>query len=1293
MKFPSIRIEGSIFSSDILEKIEQGDIGGQLAKDFGFDSNIKVKDEIAVAWADANSLWKILKGRTENLKEGESGTSETRKYWIIPFLGLLGYDIENYRSAQEISGKNYAISHYASNKDKFPVHIMGVNDSLDRKRESGGPRMSPHSLLQEYINLTEHLYAIVSNGLTLRLLRDSSRLVKLSYIEFDLEKMFEEDQFTDFAVLFRLLHASRMPVTKETAADSLVEKYHLDALESGDRIRSGLSLAVENSIRQFGTGFLNNPENKKLIEAIESDKANTGLLHINLLRLIYRILFLLVIEERNLVYPDRYDKNLRDIFYNYYSVSSLRKISELKYLSNKKFNNLWIQLKNTFLLFENEHSGKALGLKPLSGDLFGESAIELIKDCDLENKYLLECLNNLNFYRNEKGQQFRVNYSALSVEEFGSVYEGLLEYKPAIHKSNGKYEYALEKGSERSMSGSHYTPDELVQPLIKHSLDYIIEDKLKEKDKEKALLSITVCDVACGSGHILLNAARRIAIELAKVRSGEDQPNPTEYRKALKDVIKNCIYGVDKNPLAVELCKVALWLESHNPGEPLNFLDHKIKCGDSIVGLAHKEELEKGIPTEAFKTLPGDDKNVASEFRKKNNSEIQRRKKKQIALKFQEKVDKEIKNISGQINEISSLPESTPEEVEIKKAKYLELNSDNDWWKLKVLSDIQVAQFFIAKTFENKNNIITDSDYFEYLYNERQLVGQKVGEAMGVAQKNKFFHWFLEFPEVLNEGGFDCIIGNPPFLGGSKISGFYSDNYLNYLLFNYIDTTGRCDLVGFFVRRNFSILKIEHSVVSIISTNTISQGDTKKSSLDYILNNSGEINFAIKSIKWPGKAAVEVSLLSITKGVCKEKKFISNREVLSINSFLEEGNNNSATLYLLNQNESLSFEGIKLMGTGFILEEKLAKELIKKDSKNLDILFPYLNGDDLNSTVTQNASRWVINFFEWSEQEARKYPEAYKIVESLVKPVRLLQNDKKAKKLWWIYQRTRPELIKALKGLDKTIVVAKTSKSLAFELVSTKQVLNANLSIITLSNFQHFSILQSSIHFHWAWKYCTTMKTDLIYTPTTIFQPFPFPQNLSSKIEQQLETLGEFYHEHRKQLMLEIQLGLTKTYNQFHNKHLSSFKEDYSDSIDDLQIKEIEKKFGKETKNLINHFKKGEPNISLFKAIEGIEKLRQLHVEMDNAVLEAYGWQDIELRHDFYEVDYLPENDRVRFTIHPDARREILKRLLELNHKIHEEEVAAGLWDKKKTKSKKKLNVVGEPEVGLFDGVKENENV
>ena len=230
MKYPSIRIEGAILSADILDKIEQGELPGQKPKDFGFDgSNVRVKDEIVKAWADAQDMWRIYKRKTENVPESKAGTTETRNFWIVPLLGLLGYDVELFRKAQEIHGKTYAISHRANNINQFPIHIMGFRDSLDKKRQDSGPRMSPHALVQEYINLNEHLYALVSNGLTIRLLRDSSRLIKLSFVEFDLDRMFEEEHFTDFALLFRLNHCSRMPIKQTEGPDSLIEWYQQDS--------------------------------------------------------------------------------------------------------------------------------------------------------------------------------------------------------------------------------------------------------------------------------------------------------------------------------------------------------------------------------------------------------------------------------------------------------------------------------------------------------------------------------------------------------------------------------------------------------------------------------------------------------------------------------------------------------------------------------------------------------------------------------------------------------------------------------------------------------------------------------------------------------------------------------------------------------------------------------------------------------------------------------------------------------------------------------------------------------
>jgi hypothetical protein len=1269
MKFSTIRIEGAILSADILDKIEQGELGGQLAKDFGFETHIKVKDEIVRAWADAQDFWRIFKRHRESVSQNATGTSETRKYWITPFLTLLGYDVETSK-AEIVNDKTYAISHRAKNLDSFPIHIMGFNDSLDKKREDSGPRMSPHALVQEYVNLTEHLYAIVTNGIYLRFLRDSSRLIKLSFIEFDLEAMMEEEHYADFAIMYRLLHSSRMPVKIEAGPESLIEKYHQDALDSGSRIREGLRAAVKFSIESLANGFLKHPAN----EALRGDFQQKTLLAYDyyqlLLRLIYRLLFLMVIEERDLIYPRNADKTKRDIYYNYYSINHLRRLSEKGYLEEERYNDLWISLKNTFRLFESESKGKHLDIKPLAGDLFGYDAIGILNSCHLDNKTILECLKNLSVFINQDtGQKMRVNYASLNTEEFGSVYEGLLEYAPEIVTEEGSYRFIFMHGTERSSTGTHYTPDELVQPLIKHSLDYIIEDKIKGPNPEKALLSIRLCDVAAGSGHILLNAARRIGAELAKVRTGEDQPSPTAYRAGVRDAIRNCIYGVDKNPLAVELCKVSLWLEAHIPGEPLNFLDHRIKCGDSIVGLAHKEELFNGIATEAFKKLPGDDPDVVKRLAKKNREDLEQRQ--QLTISFEQTVTQDVKNIVTLLNKLTTMPETTPAEVAVKQKEYQKLTSGSLWWRLKNLADIQTAQFFISKTKENEKKLITDAEYREYLKG-RQMVGMGIAKATAAALDKRFFHWFLEFPEVFMDGGFDCILGNPPFLGNRKLKGTFGETFLDWVRY-YFAPAGAIELVGYFFRRIFDIIKPQ-GFQALIATNTIAQGEAREGSLEVILNKGGSINFAIRSMKWPGLAAVEVSLVNIFKGTWKQQCVLGSKVVKQITAYLDDAET-TENPYPLFQNKDKSFIGSYVLGGGFILDSDETPTLIEKNPKNKDVLFSYLNGEDLNTNPNQSPSRWVINFFDWPEEKCRdEYPECFEIIERLVKPERQRKDEKGNYVLrkplpekWWIYADKRPKLYRTIAQLKHVLVVARTSKTVAFSMVSRQQVFADALVVIAFDDYLHFSILQSSFNYNWAWKYCTTMKTDLNYTPSATFDTFPFSQNTDSEMKSELELIGEKYHEFRKQLMLKMQLGLTKTYTQFHNKQLSVIN-------DELPEKEIEKKYGKETLNLWNHLRRTETTSSFNKAVEGIFDLRRLHKEMDETVLKAYGWTDVNLAHDFYEVDYLPENDRIRYTISPDARREILKRLLKLNHEIHEKEVIEAdqtTATKKSSKAKK----------------------
>lgn len=1217
MKYPTIRIEGAILAADILEKIEKGEITGQRPADFKIEGNFKVKDEIARAWADAKDYWRIFKRKKESLEkeERQTGTSETRSQWMIPFLGILGFKTE-FARAEEVNGKSYAISHRDRSLDGFPIQIMGFKDSLDKKRQDSGPRMSPHALVQEYLNLTEHLFAIVTNGLQIRLLRDSSRLIKLSYIEFDLERMMEEEQYADFAILFRLLHYTRMPVNQDSVAESIIESYHQDSLESGSRIRDGLSDAVKKSILAFGNGFLQHDENRELIRWFEEgDKQQREIEFFQWqLRLIYRLLFLMVIEERDLIYPKNANRKHRKYYYDFYSINKLRRLSEKRYLADPRYTDYWQSVRNTFHLFENEKHGKPLGIAPLAG-LFDEDQIGLLNDCFLDNQVIMTCLRNLSVFKNKNNNQvMRVNYAALNVEEFGSVYEKILEYDGIIRYKDDKLKFSMEKGAGRTRSGSHYTPDELVQPLIKHSLDYIIADKIKEKNPEEGLLSITVCDVACGSGHILLNAARRIATELAIIRTGEDQPSPSEIRKATREVIQRCIYGVDLNPLAVELCKVALWLEAHNPNEPLNFLDHHIKCGNAIVGLAHREELENGIANEAFKTLSGDDKKIAKAFLNKNKYERKERKAKETQLHtdFEQKTTANIQEALVEYEVFRKMPESSPEEISEKQKAYHKFLVRKGYMFLKTLCDIQVAQYFIPKTTENKDRLIADNEFRQILHGFANWQGKKTSYANVVSSDKRFFHWFLEFPEIFIKGGFDCILGNPPYLGGTKISSLYGKSTFNYLKSIYFPAAGRCDLIGYFVRQIFKLLK-KDSFFALISTNTIAEGDTREGSLD-IIAKDGEINFAIKSTRWPGEANVIVTLFSFIKGKWKHKYSLNNRLISKpINTYLTDDEilRNPNRLFA---NNGLVYMGSSVTGDGFLISSDDREKFIDEDIRNSDVIYPYLNGYQLNNSVDFKGKNYIINFWDMPEESAKEYKAPYERLLQTVKLEREQKSEEVRIAPWWQYWRIRKELYESLEDKKYALVQTRASKTHAFVFVEKDQIFSDALVVACLDSIADLGLLQSAVHESWAWQYSSKLKSDRRYSISDAFQTFPFPLHYES-----LTIPAKIYNDQRISLLNAMEIGLTKLHNMYH----------------DLSCNE-----------------------------NNIIELRKSAIVLDSETLKTYNWDDIALNHDFYAVDYLPENDNTRFTISPKARKEVLKRLLKLNHERYEEEIRMGLHDK-----------------------------
>ncbi|NMG60256.1 restriction endonuclease, partial [Geitlerinema sp. P-1104] len=525
------------------------------------------------------------------LDADESATSLTRDRWVVPLLTLLGYDPVYTAKAAVVDGQTFAISHRAEpGEDRPPVHAIGARLELEKRPPSGTPRLSAHALMQEYLNRTEHLWGVVTNGLQWRLLRDCSLMTRLTYIEFDLQSILTNENFAEFQLFYRLFHRTRLPQDAQEADRCLLEFYHQEAQQQGGRVRDKLRDGVECAIVELANGFLQHRDNQGLRDRLSlkdqispspSERGTEDLtedltaaqFYRLLLLLIYRLLFLMVAESRELLLAGD-DLNNHRIYRDYYSVERLRALAERALPPGRsEYRDLWSGLQVTFRLFDEHGSGEVLGLSPLNGDLFGAKTLAVLDECALDNHSLLRAVRSLSLYE-ERARLRRVNYAALDVEELGSVYESLLDLSPQVQQSGGFYQFRFNVGTERKTSGAYYTPQALVAQLVKSALDPVIENALQAgENPETALLSLNICDPACGSGHFLLAAARRIGKELARVRTGELQPGGEVLRRSVRDAIQNCIYGVDLNPLAVDLCKVALWIEGFSRGMPLNFLD------------------------------------------------------------------------------------------------------------------------------------------------------------------------------------------------------------------------------------------------------------------------------------------------------------------------------------------------------------------------------------------------------------------------------------------------------------------------------------------------------------------------------------------------------------------------------------------------------------------------------------------------------------------------------------------------------------------------------------------------
>ncbi|HEY6340150.1 MAG TPA: N-6 DNA methylase [Bryobacteraceae bacterium] len=551
--YETIRTEGPLLPADILARIASGDtsLGGLDAASYHLDPTEKIGEATNRAWNRLQARWTSFQNERPKLAPADTGTTTTRERWLLPLFEELKFGRLQTAKKIDIDGKSYAVSHAWQH---VPIHLVGCQVDLDHRAVvAGTQRSSPHSLLQELLNRgSGYLWGIFSNGLRLRLLRDNISLTRQAYVEFDLEAMMAGEAYPDFVVLWLLLHQSRFEGERPELCQ--LEKWSQAARTDGVRVLDGLRDGVQKAIEHLGQGFLAHPANGELRGKLRSGALDKQDYYRQLLRLVYRLLFLFVAEDRDLLLVRTADPAAQKRYREYYATARLRRLATLR--AGSRHHDLYCGLK----LVMDKLSGDGcpeLGLPALGSFLFSPHALPDLNTCEIANLHLLEAIRSLAV--TYTGQSRRVvDYKNLGAEELGSVYESLLELHPELNAEAATFELKVAAGSERKKTGSYYTPTSLISCLLDSALDPVLNDAAKQPDPEAAILKLKVVDPACGSGHFLIAAAHRIAKRLAAVRSGEEEPPPEAQRKAVRDIIGHCIYGVDVNPMAVELCKVSL---------------------------------------------------------------------------------------------------------------------------------------------------------------------------------------------------------------------------------------------------------------------------------------------------------------------------------------------------------------------------------------------------------------------------------------------------------------------------------------------------------------------------------------------------------------------------------------------------------------------------------------------------------------------------------------------------------------------------------------------------------------
>ena len=776
----------------------------------------------------------------------------------------------------------------------------------------------------------------------------------------------------------------------------------------------------------------------------------------------------------------------------------------------------------------------------------------------------------------------------------------------------------LQPTDERRRSGSHYTPRSLTEPIVAEALRPILE-RLGPKARPEDILDLKVLDPATGSGAFLVEACRQLSARLVEAWNIHGGPtelpaDEDELLHARRIVAQRCLYGVDRNPMAIDLARLSLWLVTLARDHEFTFIDHALRHGESLVGLTRRqiEGFHWAANAQAFQ--------FGTE-----TPEVQRH-------------VEQVSELRLFIRELGD--ESTDQELR-------ELLDQAD---LKLRNVRRVAALVLTAFFEARKPKERESRRLLYA---NLLLEQSQTEPVSRAESKlpvTPFHWELEFPEVFDREnpGFDAVVGNPPFAGKNTINAANPAGYLDWLKQLHPESHGNSDLVAHFFRRAFNLLR-EGGTFGLIATNTIGQGDTRSTGLRWICKHDGQIYRSQRRLKWPGEAAVVVSVVHMAKGEYSGVRTLDGQQVENITAFLfhDGGHDDPARL---DANAGKSFQGSIVLGMGFTFDDKDKKgvatslaemeQLIQESPRNQDVISPYIGGEEVNTSPTHAHHRYVINFRDWPRRradlkdtwkdadESRRrewlrsgivpldytdpvaadWPELLDIVDERVKPARINDNRASYRNNWWKYAEKRVDLYAAIDGLDRVLVTPQTSNVQAMVFLPNGMVFSHTLLVFPLPEYAAFAILQSRFHQIWSAFLGPTMKDDLRYTPSDCFETFPFPQDWET--DPNLEAIGKTYYEFRAALMIDNDQGLTKTYNRFHDPE------------------------------------ERDPRIA---------ELREFHAAMDRAVLQAYGWTDIPVEFDFlldYEIDeetWGKKKKPWRCRWPDEVRDEVLARLLALN--------------------------------------------